>query len=77
MKTHVLTGSKGEIAEGFDRIDGVICEVIVFVEEPSDTVPEPSERDIFAEMEPFTVRVGGADDSRESLYARMERESSC
>jgi hypothetical protein len=30
--------------------------------------------DIFAEMEPFTVRVGGVDDSREAIYTRMEGE---
>jgi hypothetical protein len=74
MKAHVLTGSKSEIADTFGRIDGVIREVIVFVEEPSDLIPEVSEDDIFAGMEPFTVRVGGADDSRESLYAGMEGE---
>jgi len=74
MKAHVLTGSKTEIAETVARIDGVVREVIVFVEEPSDSKPEPSEEDFFAEMEPFMVRVGCADDSRESLYTRMEGE---
>ena len=74
MKAHVLTGTKGEIAESVIRIDGVIREAIVFVEEPADSSAKPSEEDIFAEMEPFTVRVGGADDSRESLYTRMEGE---
>jgi len=74
MKTHVLTGSKGEIAESVVRIDGVIREAIVFVEEPSDSLPVSSEEDIFAEMEPFTVRVGGVDDSRESLYTRLVGE---
>jgi len=74
MKTHVLTGSKGEIAESVARIDGVIREVIVFVEEPSDSVTELFEEDIFAEMEPFNVQVGGADCSRESLYSPMEGE---
>ena len=38
-------------------------------EHPSCTV----RRDL-AEMEPFTVKAGGADDSRESLYTRMEGE---
>ena len=33
-----------------------------------------TEADIFAEMEPFTVKVGGADYSRQSLYTRMEGE---
>ena len=74
MKAQVLTGSKSEIAETVVRIDGVIHEVIVFVEEPSDSIPAPSAEDIFAEMEPFTVRVSGADDSRESLYTRIEDE---
>ena len=73
MKAHVLTGSKGEIAETVVRIEGVVHEVIVFVEEPSESV-SLSEDDMFAEMEPFTVRVGGTDDSRESLYTRMEGE---
>jgi hypothetical protein len=74
MKAHVLTGSKSEIAETVVRMDGVIREVIVFVEEPSDLAPVPSVEDFFAEMEPFTVKVGGVDDSRESLYTRMEGE---
>jgi hypothetical protein len=74
MKTHVLTGSKGEIAESVARIDGVIREVIVFVDEPSDSITALAEEDIFAEMEPFTVRVGGADCSRESLYSPIEGE---
>ena len=74
MKMHVLTGSKGEIAESVARIDGVIREVIVLVEELSDSIRESSEEDIFAEMDAFTVQVGGADCSRESLYTRMEGE---
>jgi hypothetical protein len=44
----------------------------VFVEAPSDSIPVPPDEAFFAEMEPFTVWVGGANDSRESLYARME-----
>jgi hypothetical protein len=71
MKAHVLTGTKREIAETVARLEGEIREVIVFVDEPSDSIPE---EDIFAEMEPFTVKVGGADCSRESLYTRMEGE---
>lgn len=74
MKAKILTGSKNEIADLVVRIDGVIREAIVFVEEPADSIPEASKMDIFAEMEPFTVRTGGADDSRESLYTRMEGE---
>ena len=74
MKTQVLTGSKSEIAATVARIDGVIREIIVFIEEPSDSLPQPSVEDFFAEMEPFTVKVGDADDSRESIYTRMEGE---
>jgi hypothetical protein len=74
MKAHVLTGTKSEIAESVVRIGGVIHEAIVFVEEPSDSIPVPSAEDIFAEMEPFTVKAGGADYSRQSLYTDMEGE---
>ena len=35
MKTHVLTGSKQEIAESLARIGGEVREAIVFVEEPA------------------------------------------
>jgi hypothetical protein len=73
MKTQVLKGSKEEIAEGLARIDGKMCEAIVFIEEPSDALPEPGE-DIFAEMEPFVVHVGDADCSREAIYNRLEGE---
>ena len=68
MKAQVLTGSKNEIAETFDRISGRIHEVIVFVEEPSDSKPDRLEEDIFAEMEAISVKAGGADYSRESLH---------
>ncbi len=74
MNVQVLTGSKKEIAETFARIDGEIREVIVFVEEQPESRQQPPEEDIFAEMEPLTVNVGGADYSREMLYARMEGE---
>lgn len=74
MKTHILTGSKAEIAESVTRIDGVIREVIVYVEEPVDAISTPTEEDIFAEMEPFMVSVEGVDDSRESIYTRQEGE---
>jgi hypothetical protein len=67
MKAHVITGSKAEIAEKIARFDGDVHEVIVFVD-------GPIEEDIFAEMEPYTVQVGNADDSREAIYTRMEGE---
>jgi hypothetical protein len=39
MKTHVLAGSKKEIAKQLVRIDGAIREVIVRVEEPAPSIP--------------------------------------
>jgi hypothetical protein len=30
--------------------------------------------DIFAEMEPFTIRQAGMDDSRDAVYQRVEGE---
>ncbi len=72
MKARVLTGSKHEIAEKVAEIDGEIREAIVFVEEPF--TPSGSAADIFAEMEPFTVRHSGVVDSREAVYKRMEDE---
>ena len=74
MKAQILRGSKQEIAETVVRISGEVREAIVFVEEPSDSTPPALGEDIFAEMEPFTVRTLGADDSREALYSRMEGE---
>ena len=71
MKAQVLTGTKQEIAETVARIEGEVREVIVYIEEPSDSSSGLSEEDIFAEMEPFTVKVGGADYSREALYTRI------
>jgi hypothetical protein len=72
MKTQVLAGSKQEIAERFARIDGDIREAIVFIQEPTDS-PSPGE-DVFAEMEPFTVKQGAANYSREAVYGRVEGE---
>lgn len=73
MTVHVLRGSKQEIAEQVTAISGEVREAIVFIEEPSDAAVANGE-DIFAEMEPFMVHVGNADDSREALYTRMEGE---
>ena len=72
MKARVLTGSKQEIAEKVAEIDGDIREAIVFIDEPS--AEKGFAENIFAEMEPFTVRQGGADDSRAAIYRRMEGE---
>lgn len=74
MQAQVVRGSKQEIAETVVRISGEVREAIVFVEEPADAAAEAPGEDIFAEMEPFTVRVGDADCSREALYSRMEGE---
>jgi hypothetical protein len=50
------------------QIEGEIREVIVVVEEPTSPPPVQPGEDIFAEMEPYMVQVGGADDSREAIY---------
>ena len=77
MKTHVLRGSKQEIAESLVRIRGEVREAIVFVEEPTPAAPgghTPDAEDIFAEMRPFMVDAHDLDDSREAIYTRMEGE---
>jgi hypothetical protein len=75
MKTHVLRGSKQEIAENLARISGEVHEAIVFEEEPAPVEPgTPDAGDIFAEMRPFMVDVQHIDDSREAIYTRMEGE---
>lgn len=74
MRTEVLTGSKDEIAKTFTRISGEIRQVIVFVEDAPAPLPSQPEADIFAEMEPLTVKSGGADYSRQSLYTPLENE---
>jgi hypothetical protein len=77
MKTHVLKGSKQEIAESLARIRGEVREAIVFEEEPALAGALSRTRgteDIFAEMRPFMVDVQNVDDSREAIYTRMEGE---
>ena len=77
MKTHVLRGSKQEIADHLVRIGGEVCEAIVFEDEAAPSRPYPAARepdDIFAEMSPFMVYVQTVDDSREAIYTRMEGE---
>lgn len=77
METHVLKGSKREIAERLLQIVGEVREAIVFVEEPAASVPVASpdaDQDIFAEMVRFMVDVREVDDSREAIYSRMESE---
>ena len=77
MKTHVLKGTKQEIAENLVRISGEVRESIVFVEEPAPVAPGTpmhDAEDIFAEMVPFMVEVQDVDDSRDAIYSRMEGE---
>ena len=74
MKAQVIQGTKQEIAEAILAIPGEVREAIVFVEEPSDAIQGLSVEDIFAEMEPFTVKVGSVDYSREAIYTRMPGE---
>lgn len=78
MKTHVLRGSKQEIAERLVRISGEVREAIVFEEEAHAPAGEPATADaadIFAEMQPY-IATGHADvdDSREAIYTRLEGE---
>lgn len=75
MRTHVLRGSKQEIAESLVRIEGEVSEAIVFVEEVATAEAGASpEEDIFAEMQPFMVDAPAVDDSRESIYSPLEGE---
>jgi hypothetical protein len=77
MTTHILKGSKQEIAADLARINGDVREAIVFVDEP--TMPAagaeaPGAEDIFVEMRPFMVDAGDVDDSRAAIYTRTAGE---
>jgi len=74
MKAQVLTGSKKEIADTVMRISGEVREAIVFVEEPTERGEQAFGEDLFAGMEPYSVKAGGADYSREAVYSRIESE---
>ena len=77
MKTHVLRGSKQEIAERLIRLRGEVREAIVFESESTPAASDAAASggdDIFAEMLPFMVDAQESDDSRESIYTRMEGE---
>lgn len=77
MKTLVLRGSKYEIAQSLAQINGEVREAIVFVDDTAPAVPAADTaeaEDIFAEMRPYMVDVQDVDDSRESIYTRMEGE---
>jgi hypothetical protein len=59
-----------------DRRHGDVREAVVFVDEPPNgatLVPSTAES-LFAEMEPYSVKVGDADYSRDSLYSRKPDE---
>lgn len=76
MKTHVFRGSKEEIAQSLVRLSGTVREAIVFEEEQTEApaqAPDDAE-DIFAEMCPYMVDIEDLDDSRDSIYMRMEGE---
>jgi hypothetical protein len=77
MKTHVLRGSKQEIAENLARLPGEVREAIAFVDEPAPATPATGAHDtedIFVEMLPFMVDVPNLDDSREAIYSQLEGE---
>ena len=77
MKTHILRGSKQEIAESLVRISREVREAIVFEEESAPEGPEAAKdhsEDIFAEMGPFLVDTPDVDDSREGVSTRMDGE---
>lgn len=69
MKAHVLTGTKAQIAELVARIEGVVREVIVVMEDPKDVPAESSFDDMFAEMTPYMAHAENVDYSRESIYS--------
>jgi hypothetical protein len=77
MTTHVLKGSKQEIADHLVRIIGEVREAIVFVDEPAPNGTGTvgcDMADIFAEMHPHMVDVPDIDDSREAIYSRAQSE---
>lgn len=78
VNTHAITGSKDQIVEQIQRLDGRVLSAVVLVEEPS-AVDQPPLADsdfaeLMAEMATDTVGVPHADDSREAIYTRMSGE---
>ena len=77
MTARVLTGSKQEIARQVANLEGDVREAIVFIEEPAGAatqdVPATVE-ELFKEMEPYTTSIDDFDDSRETIYKRMDGE---
>ena len=77
MKTHILTGSKQEIAERLVQMNGDVREAIDFEEvaaQPSSDSAQRALDDLFAEMTPFMMDVPAVDDSREAIYSPMGEE---
>jgi hypothetical protein len=67
MKTHFLTGTNLEIAAAITRIDGVIREVIVLVNEPSNTVQVANGERVSTQVETQPSDVGGLGDVQDLL----------
>lgn len=75
MATHVLRGTKQEIADSLVRLPGEVREAIVFVDEPTMAAAGPTgAEDVFAEMRPYMVSAPDVDDSRAAIYTRVEGE---
>ena len=70
----ILTGTKGEIAAAVAGMAGDVREAIVFIDEAPVTPAAPTGSDLFAEMEPYTVRAQDVDYSRESIYGERDPE---
>lgn len=64
MKPVIVTGSKKEIVDTVSRMDGVVREAIVLVDETVAPDLNGHAPDNCAEIEPNTVRRGDVDDSR-------------
>jgi hypothetical protein len=75
MTARLLIGSKQQIAQQLASLEGEVCQVIVFIEEPAQgqSVPETVE-EMFKEMEPYESHVENVDDSREAIYTRQPGE---
>jgi len=74
MKTQVIEGTPQQIVERITRLGSALVRAVVYTEEPATSAPTPSSEDMFSEMDPYTVAVGHADDSRASIYTRREGE---
>lgn len=74
MKPVIITGSQHEIAETVARIDGVVREAIVFVDDARSPSSSGSANghdvDIFAEMAPYTIGQADVIDARDAIYRR-------